>query len=47
MSKEKVALVGSGNWGSAIATKIGINVLANDLFDNGSTPTGPREHRRA
>ena len=30
---EKVALVGSGNWGSAIATKIGLNVLANDMFD--------------
>jgi len=24
---EKVALIGSGNWGSAIATKIGVNVL--------------------
>jgi len=32
--KEKVALVGSGNWGSAIATKIGKNVLAHpDVFD--------------
>ena len=31
--KEKVALVGSGNWGSAIATKIGLNVLSNSLFD--------------
>jgi len=32
--KEKIALVGSGNWGSAIATKIGKNVLAHpDLFD--------------
>jgi len=31
---EKVALVGSGNWGSAIATKMGLNVLANpDFFD--------------
>jgi len=34
MPAEKVALVGSGNWGSAIATKIGLNVLANpDMFD--------------
>ena len=33
---EKVALVGSGNWGSAIATKIGVNVLANDMFDKGA-----------
>ena len=32
-AREKVALVGSGNWGSAIATKIGLNVLANDIFD--------------
>ena len=32
-AKEKVALVGSGNWGSAIATKIGLNVLSNSLFD--------------
>ena len=31
--KEKVALVGSGNWGSAIATKIGRNVLSNTMFD--------------
>jgi len=30
---EKVALIGSGNWGSAIATKIGKNVLENDMFD--------------
>ena len=28
---EKVALIGSGNWGSAIATKIGKNVLENDI----------------
>jgi len=27
MGQEKVALVGSGNWGSAIATKLGKNVL--------------------
>ena len=39
--KEKVALVGSGNWGSAIATKIGLNVLANDMFDKGSAPPQP------
>ena len=31
---EKVALIGSGNWGSAIATKIGKNVLDKpDMFD--------------
>ena len=31
---EKVALVGSGNWGSAIATKLGKNVLdASKGFD--------------
>ena len=41
MPTEKVALVGSGNWGSAIATKIGINVLANDMFDKGSAPPRP------
>ena len=41
MPLEKVALVGSGNWGSAIATKIGINVLANDMFDKGSAPPRP------
>lgn len=33
MPTEKVALIGSGNWGSAIATKIGINVLKDDMFD--------------
>merc|ERR1719409_545555 len=34
MGKMKVCLVGSGNWGSAIATKIGANVLAKpDKFD--------------
>jgi glycerol-3-phosphate dehydrogenase (NAD+) len=33
-TKDKVCLVGSGNWGSAIATKIGLNVLSNpDKFD--------------
>ena len=36
MGKEKVCFVGSGNWGSAIATKIGVNVLANDMFDKGA-----------
>jgi hypothetical protein len=35
---EKVALIGSGNWGSAIATKIGKNVLENDMFDKGAAP---------
>ena len=30
---EKVALIGSGNWGSAIATKLGKNALTNPLFD--------------
>jgi len=31
---EKVALVGSGNWGSAIATKMGLNALAKpEMFD--------------
>jgi len=33
MGKEKVCLVGSGNWGSAIATKLGKNVMENDMFD--------------
>uniref|UniRef100_A0A7S0Q4K2 Glycerol-3-phosphate dehydrogenase [NAD(+)] n=1 Tax=Coccolithus braarudii TaxID=221442 RepID=A0A7S0Q4K2_9EUKA len=31
---EKVALIGSGNWGSAIATKIGINAAACPDFDD-------------
>ena len=32
----KVALIGSGNWGSAIATKIGVNVLDESKgFDKG------------
>ena len=31
---EKVALIGSGNWGSAIATKLGQNALSNDMFDS-------------
>jgi len=34
MGKEKVALIGSGNWGSAIATKMGKNTLAKDMFEN-------------
>ena len=31
---EKVALIGSGNWGSAIATKIGVNASACADFDD-------------
>jgi len=31
---EKVALIGSGNWGSAIATKIGINAARLEDFEN-------------
>ena len=46
-SLEKVALVGSGNWGSAIATKIGLNVLANDMFDKGSPSPALTERPRA
>ena len=34
MGKEKVALVGSGNWGSAIATKMGVNTLTKDIFED-------------
>ena len=45
MPLEKVALVGSGNWGSAIATKIGLNVLANDMFDKGKS-TPPRAQQK-
>ena len=33
-SKEKVAIIGSGNWGSAIAKIIGRNVLTKDDFDD-------------
>ena len=33
-AKEKVAIIGSGNWGSAIAKIIGRNVLAKDNFDD-------------
>ena len=33
-SREKVCLVGSGNWGSAIAKIIGRNVLDRDGFDS-------------
>jgi len=32
--KEKVTVVGSGNWGSAIAKIVGRNVLGNDKFDD-------------
>ena len=31
---EKVALIGSGNWGSAIATKMGINSKACADFED-------------
>jgi len=31
---EKVALIGSGNWGSAIATKMGINAAKCADFDD-------------
>jgi len=34
MGGEKVALIGSGNWGSAIATKMGINAAACSDFEN-------------
>ena len=35
MSKEKVAIIGSGNWGSAIAKIIGYNVRRNPtVFDD-------------
>ena len=33
-AKEKVTVVGSGNWGSAIAKIVGRNVLESDEFDN-------------
>ena len=33
-AKEKVTIVGSGNWGSAIAKIIGRNVLDREEFDN-------------
>ncbi|ORX93294.1 NAD-dependent glycerol-3-phosphate dehydrogenase [Basidiobolus meristosporus CBS 931.73] len=33
MTQEKVALIGSGNWGSAIAKIVGSNVLQNAEFD--------------
>ena len=32
--KEKVCIVGSGNWGSAIAKIVGRNVLDRDQFDD-------------
>lgn len=31
-NKEKVAIIGSGNWGSAIAKIVGRNVLATSEF---------------
>ena len=31
-AKEKVTIIGSGNWGSAIAKIVGRNVLGNDEF---------------
>lgn len=34
MGGEKVALIGSGNWGSAIATKMGINAAACGDFED-------------
>ena len=50
----KVALVGSGNWGSAIATKLGKNALEKDMFDSSasaaahlaSSSPAPRAARR-
>jgi hypothetical protein len=41
---EKVALIGSGNWGSAIATKLGKNVLEKDDFDSGKISPRHRFH---
>ena len=32
--KEKVAIIGSGNWGSAIAKIVGRNVLGTDQFED-------------
>lgn len=32
--KEKVCIIGSGNWGSAIAKIVGRNVLGRDQFDD-------------
>ena len=32
-AKEKVAIIGSGNWGSAIAKVVGRNVIESDEFD--------------
>lgn len=34
MATEKVCIIGSGNWGSAIARIVGGNVLKNPRFDN-------------
>merc|ERR1719487_608380 len=33
-AKEKVTIIGSGNWGSAIAKIVGRNVLERDEFDD-------------
>jgi len=33
-SKERVAIIGSGNWGSAIAKLVGRNARKSELFDN-------------
>ena len=33
-AKEKVTIIGSGNWGWAIAKIIGRNVIDRDEFDN-------------
>merc|ERR1719217_1294215 len=33
-TKEKVAIIGSGNWGSAIAKIVGRNVLDKEAFDD-------------
>ncbi|OCF36916.1 glycerol-3-phosphate dehydrogenase (NAD(+)) [Kwoniella heveanensis CBS 569] len=39
MGKEKVAIIGSGNWGSAIAKLAGNNVKKhNDVFDDSKVP---------
>ncbi|WVQ82422.1 glycerol-3-phosphate dehydrogenase (NAD(+)) [Cryptococcus sp. DSM 104549] len=39
MGKEKVAIIGSGNWGMAIARLAGLNVTKhNDVFDDSRVP---------
>lgn len=41
-AKEKVALIGSGNWGSAIATKMGINTARlPEMFEAGAQRKPP------